>query len=74
LKTASDVLASAPGRLKRLSTRSRKRPISCDERHHSDHWRLKASFCRLKDFRRVATRDDTLAANFALAAIIAFWC
>tara|TARA_B100000965_G_scaffold150726_1_gene125283 strand:- start:3905 stop:4051 length:147 start_codon:yes stop_codon:yes gene_type:complete len=35
------------------------------------------AFCRLKDFRRVATRYDKLAANFlsavALAAIIAFW-
>lgn len=34
-------------------------------------------FCRLKDFRRVATRYDKLARNYLsavqLAAIIAFW-
>jgi transposase len=34
-------------------------------------------FCRLKDFRRVATRYDKLAANFLsaamLAAAVAFW-
>jgi transposase len=32
----------------------------------------------LKDFRRVATRYDKLAANYAsavtLAAVVAFWC
>ncbi len=35
-------------------------------------------FCRLKDFRRVATRYDKLARNYAstvaLAAVVAFWC
>ena len=35
------------------------------------------AFCRLKDFRRVATRYDKLAINFlsavVLAAIVAFW-
>jgi transposase len=40
--------------------------------------RIEAPICRLKDFRRVATRYDKLAANFAsaiaLAAVIAFWC
>jgi hypothetical protein len=34
-------------------------------------------FCRLKDFRRVATRYDKLARNFMaavhLAAIVAYW-
>jgi len=38
---------------------------------------IEAMFCRLKDFRRVATRYDKLAANFlsaaALAALVAFW-
>jgi transposase len=42
-----------------------------------DRWRIEAAFCRLKDFRRVGTRYDKLAANFAsaiaLAAVIAFW-
>ncbi|MDP1731597.1 MAG: IS5/IS1182 family transposase, partial [Devosia sp.] len=35
------------------------------------------AFCRLKDYRRVATRYDKLAANFlsavALATLVAFW-
>lgn len=60
------------------STRSRKRPILHDERRHRDRWRIKAAFCRLKDFRRVATRYDKLAANYAsvvaLAPVVAFWC
>jgi transposase len=34
-------------------------------------------FCRLKSFRRIATRYDKLAANYAtavaLAAVVAFW-
>ncbi len=47
------------------------------ERRYRDRWRIEAAFCRLKDFRRVATRYDKLAVNFlsavVLAAIIAFW-
>lgn len=57
--------------------RSRKRPIQYDERRYRERWRIEAAFCRLKDFRRVATRYDKLAVNFlsavCLAAIIAFW-
>jgi transposase len=34
-------------------------------------------FCRLKDYRRIATRYDKLAANFLaavqLAAIVSYW-
>jgi transposase len=56
---------------------SRKRPIRHDVRRYRDRWRIEAAFCRLKDFRRVATRYDKLALNFlsavVLAAIIAFW-
>ncbi len=37
-----------------------------------------AMFCHLKDLRRVATRYDKLARNYAsavaLAVVIAFWC
>jgi transposase len=57
--------------------RSRKRPIRHDERRYRDRWRIEAAICRLKDFRRVATRYDKLALNFLSAvvpaAIIAFW-
>jgi transposase len=38
---------------------------------------VERAFCRIKDFRRVATRYDKLAATYAaaisLAAIIAWW-
>lgn len=38
---------------------------------------VERAFCRLKDFRRVATRYDRLAATYAaaisLAAIVAWW-
>jgi len=38
---------------------------------------IERTFCRLKDWRRVATRYDKLAANFAsaccLAAILTWW-
>ena len=57
--------------------RNRKRPIQYDERRYKDRWRVEAMFCRLKDFRRIATRYDRLARNYlsagALAAAIAFW-
>jgi transposase len=51
--------------------------LSAMMRRYRDRWRIEAVFCRLKDFRRVATRYDKLALNFlsavVLAAIIAFW-
>ncbi len=57
--------------------RNRKTPIRHDRRRYRDRWRVEAAFCRLKDFRRVATRYDKLAANFlsavCLAAVVAFW-
>jgi transposase len=38
---------------------------------------IERMFCRLKDFRRIATRYDRLATNFlaaiSLAAIVSFW-
>ena len=57
--------------------RHRKRPIQCDKRRNNDRWRVEAMFCRLKDFRRVATRYDKLARNYlsavTFAAAVAFW-
>ena len=57
---------------------TRKRRVRHDKTRYRDRWRIEAAFCRLKDFRRVATRYDKLAANFAsavaLATVIAFWC
>jgi transposase len=49
-----------------------------DRTRYKDRWRVGAAFCRLKDFRRIATRYDKLAANFAsavpLASVVVFWC
>jgi transposase len=68
---ADGVKPIIPGRI------NRKRVIRYDQKRYRDRWRIEAAFCRLKDFRRVATRYDKLAANFlstiVLAAIIAFW-
>lgn len=61
-----------PGRI------NRKRKIPYDKRRYRDRHLIENAFCRLKDFRRVATRYDKLAANFlsavALATLVAFWC
>jgi transposase len=60
-----------PGRI------NRKRKIAYDTRRYRDRHLIENAFCRLKDFRRVATRYDKLARNFlsavALATLIAFW-
>lgn len=58
--------------------RGRKRKIRHDRPRYRERWRIEATFNRLKDFRRIATRYDKLARNYAsalaLAAVIAFWC
>jgi transposase len=57
--------------------RNRKRAIRYDRQRYKDRHLIENAFCRIKDFRRVATRYDKLAANFlsgvALATAIAFW-
>jgi transposase len=44
---------------------------------YKHRWRVEALFCRLKDFRRIATRYDKLARNYLsavqLVAAIALW-
>lgn len=69
---ASGTKPVIPGR------RCRKRPIRHDKRRYRERWRIEAAICRLKDFRRVGTRYDKLAVNYAsavtLAAVVAFWC
>ena len=48
-----------------------------DKRAYKGRNVIERCFCRLKDFRRVATRYDKLARNFLaavhLAAIVAYW-
>ena len=59
------------------STKSRRAPIPHDAQAYRLRNRIERMFCRLKDFRRVATRYDKLARNYAaavhIAAIAAFW-
>ena len=57
--------------------RNRKRTIQYEKRRYKDRHLVEDAFCRLMDFRRVATRYDKIAANFmsavALATAVAFW-
>ena len=59
------------------STRSRKTPIPYDTDAYVARNQIQRAFCRLKDWRRIATRYDKLAANFesaiAIAAVILWW-
>jgi transposase len=68
---ADRVVPVIPGR------RHRKRKISYDKGRYRDRHLIENAFCRLKDFRRVATRYDKLAKNFlsavALATLVAYW-
>jgi transposase len=56
----------------------RKRRICHDKRRYREPWRVEATFNRLRDFRRIATRSDNLARNDAsavsLAVVVTFWC
>jgi len=56
---------------------NRKRRIVYDKKRYRERHRIENAFCRLKDFRRVATRYDKLAANFlsavALVTLVQFW-
>lgn len=57
--------------------RYRKRVIPYDKDRYRGRHLIENAFCRLKDFRRVHTRYDKLAANFlsavALVTAVAFW-
>ena len=48
-----------------------------DKQRYRDRHLIENAFCRIKDFRRVATCYDKLARNFlsavALATLVAFW-
>ena len=57
--------------------RTRTTPIRYDRARYKDRHLIENAFCRLKDFRRIATRYDKLAANFlsavAIATLVAYW-
>ncbi len=56
---------------------NRKRMISYDKDRYRERHLVENAFCRLKDFRRIATRYDKLGRNFfataAIAIVVAFW-
>jgi transposase len=57
--------------------RNRKQPFSFDAVTYKRRNVVERTFCRLKDFRRFATRYDRLAATYmataCLASIVAYW-
>ena len=60
------------------SSARRRRACPLDRTAYRRRNRIERMFCRLKDWRRIATRYDRLADNFlsaiALVATICFWC
>jgi transposase len=56
---------------------NRKQPYRFDKQSYKQRHRIENAFCRLKDFRRIATRYDRLARNFlasvCLVAAIVWW-
>jgi putative transposase len=56
---------------------NRKQPFSFDRKSYKHRHRIENAFCRLKDFRRIATRYDRLARNFlasiCLVAAVVWW-
>ncbi len=59
------------------STNSRRAPIAYDKLAYKQRNLVERLWCRLKDFRRIATRYDKLARNYLsgvlLAATCAYW-
>jgi len=59
------------------STTSRRQPIPYDDHAYRERNRIERMWCRLKDWRRIATRYDKLARNYLsgafIAAAIACW-
>ena len=59
------------------STSSRRTPIPYDKLAYKERNLVERLWCRLKDFRRIATRYDKLARNYLagvlLAATCAYW-
>jgi transposase len=60
------------------STTSRRAPIPYDKHAYRLRNLVERLWCRLKDWRRIATRYDKLAANYLSGALIAasitYWC
>ena len=60
------------------STTARRAPIPYDRQAYRARNLVERLWCRLKDWRRIATRYDKLADNYLSAALIAasliYWC
>ena len=60
------------------STASRRAPIPYDRDAYRARNLVERLWCRLKDWRRIATRYDKLARNFLsgalIAAMVIYWC
>jgi transposase len=60
------------------SPANRRIPIPYDRNAYKARNLIERLWCRLKDWRRVATRYDKLARNFLstalIAAVIIYWC
>lgn len=73
-----DLVASRGAEAVIPSTTSRRAPIPYDRDAYRARNRVERLWCRLKDWRRVATRYDKLARNFLAGALIAaaiiYWC
>jgi transposase len=56
---------------------NRKKRIRYDKEAYKDRDVIERCYCRLKDFRRIATRYDKLARNFfsgvCLVAALVYW-
>ena len=56
---------------------NRKQPFRFEKKAYKQRHRIENAFCRLKDFKRIATRYDRLARNFlasvCLVAAIVWW-
>jgi transposase len=60
------------------TTASRRAPIPYDRDAYRARNLVERLWCRLKDWRRIATRYDKLARNFLsgahIAALVIYWC
>ena len=56
------------------STTSRRSPIAHNDVAYKDRNRVERMWCRLEDFRRIATRYDKLARNYLSAVLLATTC
>lgn len=76
--TIREAIAAQDAQVVIPSTTSRRAPIPYDRDAYKARNLVERLWCRLKDWRRIATRYDKLARNFLAAALIAatisFWC